>query len=289
MGNNKKDNLLNKAISLRDSGELSKALAILSTIVEKTPDLETLYLIGDICWDMGQILEAISYFKKATQLSPDDELSSLALYHTLSESENFEEALNEMERYLTSFSSLEYESFRAECYFKQGMRSFDFNKRNLLLERAIAVAPEYAEAFVELGKSYKKLGEIEKAKSAYKKAIEIEDDGWARLYLGNLFYGIGDLPAAEIEFIKAQKLLPDIAAPLWCQGDVYRLKGEVKKSEQFYQKAVKLESNDSQSLARLGRSLLENNRIEEGGKYIEHALRVDPSCSIALKSKQRFM
>ena len=280
--------LFSKAIESRDKGDASSALAILFTIVGVPPDLKVLRVIGDIYWDIGQLHKAISYFRKATQHYPDDELASLALFHTLSNNEQYDEALSEMERFLSIAPSPEYESFRGQYYFEQGMRSEDKRKRIVLLEQAIQVDPEYAEAFMELGKSYKRLGEKEKAEAALRKSIALNDDGWAHIYLGNLFFSLEEWDAAEKEFIIGQERLPDVATPLWCQADVYRQKGDLIKSEHLYRAAVELEPDSADALARLGRFLLENENRSEGEKYIRLALKENPTSNVALKWKQQF-
>src|SRR5262245_65155210 len=94
--------------------------------------------------------------------------------------------------------------------------------------------------------------------------------------------------AAEKEFVEGQKRLPDLAVPVWCQADVYRKRGDLKESERLYRAAVKLEPHDASTLARLGRLLLENNKRTEGAKYLQMALKEDPTCRVALKWKKQF-
>ena len=119
-------------------------------------------------------------------------------------------------------------------------------------------------------------------------SISLDDDGWGHLYLGNLFFTKEDWDAAEVEFRKGKKLLPDIAAPIWCLGDVYHAKGDIRKSEKYYRMAVKLAHTDADSLARLGRLLLEKNCRIEGAEYIKQALEQDSSCRVALKWKKQY-
>lgn len=282
------DRLFNKAISLIEKGDLNEALAILSAVAEKQPALDVLLLLGKLYKDLGKLPEAIAWFDKAVKAYPRDELSSLALFHALSNNGQEDKAMTEMERFLSIAPSENYESFRAEYYFEQGMLADADDLRILLLTRATRANPKYAEAFLELGKIYNKLGNIIEAEKALRKSVAIEDDGWARLYLGNLYFSAKNWTAAEKEFVEAQKRLPGLATPVWCQADVYRRKGDLIKSEQLYRKAVELQPDDVEALARLGRALLENNKSEEGAKYIRMALKKDPSCGVALKWKKQF-
>ena len=176
----------------------------------------------------------------------------------------------------------------AESYFEEAMSVSDDKRRAGLLEKAVQIDNKFADAYLELGKSYLQIKNFKKAESRLKTSISLDDDGWGHLYLGNVFFTKEDWNAAESEFCKAKKLLPDISVPFWCLADVYRAKGQIRKSEKFYRMAVKLQPTDTSSLARLGRLLLEENRQTEGTKYIKQALEQDESCRVALKWKKQF-
>ena len=295
------EQLLNEAITLFDNGDLEGALVILTTIVEspitfdllrrtieETPlALDVLRLMGKIKWKLGCLPEAILCFRKASRHYPKDEAVSLGLFHTLCSNGQDDEAQYEMERFLSLAPSPKYESFRGRFYYHQGLRCEHDSQRVLLFKYATEADPEFSEAFTELGQSYLKLGKIEEAELAYRRSITL-NDGWGHLYLGNLFFGMENWDAAEKEFIEGQQRLPELAVPVKCQADVYRKRGDLKRSEQLYREAVKLEPNDSSMLAYLGRFLLENNQRAEGAEYIKRALEKDASCEVALKWKQQF-
>jgi Tfp pilus assembly protein PilF len=177
---------------------------------------------------------------------------------------------------------------RANAYFEEAMNTRGRKRRAMLLEHAIRLDNEFADAYLELGITYLDLDEVEKAESMLRTSISLDDDGWAHLYLGNLFFGLENWDAAEIEFRLAKQRLPDLSVPLWCIADVYRARGDVKKSEKFYRAAVELEPKDATSLAHLGRLLLENKRRDEGTQYIRRALKEDKSCKSALKWKRQY-
>ena len=176
----------------------------------------------------------------------------------------------------------------AESFFAEAMSVGDDKHRAILLEQALQLDNKFADAYLELGRCYLKLKKFKKAESLLKTAISLDDDGWGHLYLGNLFFTKENWNAAEIEFRKGKQILSDLAVPLWCLADVYRAKGEIKKSEKFYRAAIKLQPTNADSLARLGRLLLEESRQIEGTKYIKQALEQDKSCRVALKWKKQF-
>jgi predicted Zn-dependent protease len=98
-----------RAIELRNSGDIDNALVILNELIRDDPEYHYSYIIiGDIYWDMKEIDKAINAFKKATILSPSSEKCSLCLFHVLWENEREEEALEEMKRFLKDYKSDEY-------------------------------------------------------------------------------------------------------------------------------------------------------------------------------------
>ncbi len=158
----------------------------------------------------------------------------------------------------------------------------------MLLRRAVSLNPEFSDAYVELGKSYLHLDNIEEAEKALRTAIELDDNGWAHLYLGNLFYQEEDFDAALKEFHSAKECFPELSTPLWCIADIHREIGELEESEQYYRRAVAVEPSDAASLARLGRLLIEKGEHAEGARYIKQALEEDETCKVALKWKRRY-
>lgn len=280
--------LYKKAIALMNQRDFEEALAIASNLVETSPSFHNLLLIGELYSELGMLSDAISWFHKTIKQYPNDDLASLSLFHTLYQNNQKSEALNEMERYLSISSSPDYESMRGALYFELGIECSNDKERIALLETATHADPENAEAFLELGRSYKRLEELEKAEAAFRKSIALNDDGWAHLYLGNLYFSLGDWDKAEKEFMEGQARLPDVAAPVWCQADVYWKRGDLPKSEQLYRAAVNLQPDDTDALARIGRFLLETGKREEGEEYLQRALKKDPANKSALKWKEQY-
>ena len=67
-----------------------------------------------------------------------------------------------------------------------------------LLVQAIAADPKNADAFNYLGYSYRQIGDLDDALSAYGKALALEPKHrGANEYLGELYLKLGDLPKAE--------------------------------------------------------------------------------------------
>ena len=184
-------------------------------------------------------------------------------------------------------SSLKHDE-RADGYFDEAVNSDDDGRRIMLLRRAVSLDPGFSDAYMELGKTHLHLGEVEEAERALRAAVELDDNGWAHLYLGNLYYGEQDWDAALREFHAAGKTLPGLNVPLWCAGDIHREAGDLEESERYYRKAVEVGPSDPAALARLGRLLIERGNRADGAAYINRALEKDATCKVALKWKRRY-
>jgi predicted TPR repeat methyltransferase len=81
--------------------------------------------------------------------------------------------------------------------------------------KAIAIKPEYAEAYYNLGITLQELGKLEDAETSYYKAIAIKPEyAEAHSNLGNTLHGLGRLADAEASYYKAIAINPDFADKL---------------------------------------------------------------------------
>ena len=100
---------LNKALKLKAAKKFAKAKEILLTLADENSKSASVFgILGDVYWHLGSLSDAIQSFSRATELSPRSELASLGLFHTLWDSGQTEQALNEMERFLSLSQSSEY-------------------------------------------------------------------------------------------------------------------------------------------------------------------------------------
>ena len=103
------DGLFKRAIKLRDDHRPSEAIKILRKLCDAKPASASVHgILGQIFWDEGKLDEAVSSFDKAVQLSPQSELASLGLFHTLWNKGQQQQAINEMYRFLSIKDSKDY-------------------------------------------------------------------------------------------------------------------------------------------------------------------------------------
>jgi Flp pilus assembly protein TadD len=78
-----------------------------------------------------------------------------------------------------------------------------------VLTKVVQREPDNADAHNYLGFSLRKLGDLDKAQAHYRAALQLDPDHKAALeYYGELFLQIKDLPRAEEQLVRLQRVCP---------------------------------------------------------------------------------
>ena len=105
----------NDAVKLKEKRDFASARELLLQLHQDDPDSPTiLAVLGDVCWELNHLDEAIFFFQKATVLRPSSEPVSLGLFHFLWESNRQDDAFEEMKRFLANNESEEYTRLLAD-------------------------------------------------------------------------------------------------------------------------------------------------------------------------------
>jgi len=135
-----------------------------------------------------------------------------------------------------TISPLSYE------YYLRGIDLYstnDFPMAIKMLERSTELAPEYALAWANLGKSYTASAsfqfgggeQYQKAQKAFERALALQSDQIdARIYLANLFTDTGRVEQAVPLLRQALKTNPNNAEIHWELGYAYRFAGMLRES-----------------------------------------------------------
>jgi tetratricopeptide (TPR) repeat protein/2-polyprenyl-3-methyl-5-hydroxy-6-metoxy-1,4-benzoquinol methylase len=149
--------------------------------------------------------EALSAFKKVTELMPDDAEAHYNLGVVL-------KSVGQLDHAMTSY------------------------------RRAIQLKPDYAEAHSNLGNVQKDIGQLEDAVASYRRAVEIRPDfALAHNNLGSVLKALGQLGDAEASFQRAMRIKPDYVEALNNLAGLLVDRGEPLKALNFIVHSLRIE------------------------------------------------
>jgi len=153
---------------------IKRALSSFQTAVEQNPDYYSAYIqMGVINHKMKNDI-ALDYFNTAISLEPK---STEAWYNKgkfFQDKKMFDEAVH-CYRLITDIDSLYTESYYNQGYIKMIFEN-DLDSAIYFFDYVIQIDSLHLYAYNNLGLSLERSGEIEKAKNAYRKAIDINPD-----------------------------------------------------------------------------------------------------------------
>jgi tetratricopeptide (TPR) repeat protein len=147
-------------------------------------------------------------------------------------------------------------------------------------ERAVAIRPDYADAYQALGHFYSFEGNIEKAAEAYEKAIALDGSFKASFNnLGNAYAGMGNYEKARKAYERAAALDPDFADAVLNLGNLQANQGEFKAAQASFERVLQLQPNSADALRGLGQISTKEGRFPEAEDYFKRLIQIDPNKS----------
>jgi len=201
---------------------------------------------------VGRSLDAAKRVSEGLRRSPDD---PVLLFLDGKVSEQFGKADEAFARYE---KALQKKPDHAEALVASGFHLLNKEDKagaRKRLEAAVASPDGVATDQVQLsiGDLWLALGEPNKAKDAYTKALAIDpDDPAGHASMGRALSALGDFAAARGELETALKSLSNEATLQYEYGSLLRKLGDQKGALEALKKAVKISGNDHRFRARLG-------------------------------------
>jgi len=144
-------------------------------------------------------------------------------------------------------------------------------------ERVLQLAPDYADAYSDMGVASAKLGQSEKSVQYLERALQIEpNNAQARYNLGNALITQGKLNEGLWYCERALPLLPDNADAHNNVGLAWARLGQWDKAVEHYERALRIEPGDANTHCYLGNALFAQGKLREASQQYEQARRLDP-------------
>jgi tetratricopeptide (TPR) repeat protein/serine/threonine protein kinase len=151
--------------------------------------------------------------------------------------------------------------------------------------KAIALQPDYAMAHSNLGSSLKEQGKLEEALTALRKAIALKPDyAPAHENLGCALHEQGKLEEAVEALLKAIALKPDHAQAHYNLGIPLKEQGKLEEAVAAYRKAIALKPDHAKAHNNLGGALHDQGKLEEAVTTYRKAIALRPDHAAAHKN-----
>lgn len=172
----------------------------------------------------------------------------------------------------------------AAAAFDQAMELHDKHQLDSAISKlvaAVALQPNYGEAYNLLGVCYDEQGRYALAQNEYKKAVKLEPVN-ARFHnnLGYSYYLSGDDKQAIKSYNKALRFTPDDKRIYNNLGLAYGRKGDFKHAHESFVKAV----GEQGAMLNLGYIYSQQGRYQQAIEQFEMALRSQPNSLVAINS-----
>ncbi len=146
-----------------------------------------------------------------------------------------------------------------------------------LFRRMTTESPTYPAAHFNYAFELRRLGDIDGAMVAYRKAIAL-DPGMALAYsnLGALLQSRGQLVEAESLYLKTIELRPDYSLAWNNLGIVRYRRGDSDGAAQALRRAIELKPSDAGAVYNLGRLYQQSGAADSAAQMFERAFELEP-------------
>jgi Tfp pilus assembly protein PilF len=141
---------------------------------------------------------------------------------------------------------------------------------------AVALAPEFAPAWANLGVARRRLGDIPGALAAYRKALELApSDPTVLSNLAALFRFLGR-EAEALQALRAANLAQASPHQLLVRGDVELAAGRIAEAKKLYKRALRINPQFVEAMLALARAELAEQNPERARRWLARAAKLDP-------------
>src|SRR5579875_1926928 len=230
--------------------------------------------VGYTADEAGRHAEAVTAYKEALRLKPDEALAWVNLGVAYAGLGQHDKAVNAEQEAIRLKPDEELAWFDLGVAYGH-LRQYD-NEVSAEQE-AIRLKPDDADAWTGLGFAYDHLGQYDKAVNAEQEALRLKpDEALAWRNLGVAYAGLGQHDKAVRAEQEAIRLKPDDAAAWFDLGFAYDLLGQHDKAVRAEQEAIRLKPDDEAAWFDLGLAYHALGQQSEVIKVYEKLKTLDP-------------
>ncbi len=251
----------------------------------------------------GRMKEAITEFKKVTELAPNLAAAFVNLGAAYLQTRNYGSAIPPLKRALElnpdlpgAHQMLGY-ALLAQGYAAEAIPHLERTQTLDALGIAQLKTGKLPEAIANLQAALQKrpndpdlLYYLGQASGLYSRAIfdtllsGYPDSAFAHKGLGDNYAALRQVPEAEKEYREALRLSPNIPGVHLALGQVYASASQWPKAEEEFLAETKTQPGDAEAAFRLGSALLQNGKIKEAQQELERADNLRPEMPETLYS-----
>ena len=168
----------------------------------------------------------------------------------------------------------------AEAYYNMGNALKDQGKLVMTIEaynKALALKPDYADCYLNKGVALQAQGKLEEATGAYSQALTIKPDcATAYNNMGSVLQDQGKLEEAIESYNKALAIKPDYAEAYNNMGVTLQEQGKLEEAIESYNKALAIKPDDAEIFSNMGNVLKEQGKLEKAIEAYNKALAIKP-------------
>jgi tetratricopeptide (TPR) repeat protein/S1-C subfamily serine protease len=274
--------------------EYDEAIAAAERVIQLKPDFYyAYYLKGLTLFQSRRYAEALIAFEEATKIPnfyPAWKLKSAML----NKLRKYDEALLAIKKAIEvaggcNVTTAEEAGGCLTLYFGQGSVLGKLKRYQEAIDsysRAIALNPDFTEAYINRGLTYYYLKQYDKALADYNKAIALNpDDAMAYSSRGATYYYLKQYDKALADYNKAIALNPDDAEAYYNRGITYDDLKQYDKALADYNKAIALNPDDAEAYYNRGNTYYALNQYDKALVDYNKAITLNPDDALAYNGR----
>jgi len=254
---------------LNDDNRSGDAIEPLTAAVRLLPDSAGAHnALGEALSNLNSLRPARAEFEKALQLAPNMPLAHLNLGMILAQTEELARAAEHLD---FAIAKLGATPDAARAHYLRAKVYTDLSqveRAKVELQVAVKIAPDFAEAWSDLGEARKTLLDDAGALAAFERAVALSpSDPVALSRLGNELYRQGKIKRAILELDKASRINPKDQTTLNSLQAALRADGQTARADQVKANLVAVLRERDQSTQNEFTAI----RLNEEGENLEKA------------------